>query len=71
MVDPLTPAKVVTDQVLEKTVTITKLNISKLSRYLGSDRPWRPGEALSAIRAYQTERVAKKSARKSVGKTHS
>jgi hypothetical protein len=64
MVDPMAPAKMVADLVLNKIVDVTGTKIPRLDEYLASDEPWRETEALRAIRAYQAERAAKKAARK-------
>jgi hypothetical protein len=56
-------AKTVADAVLAKIVEVTGVEIPRLEEYLASDGPWREAEALTAIRAYQADRAAKKAAR--------
>jgi len=63
MVEPLAPAKEVTDLVLQKITEVTGTKIPKLKEYLASDEPWREKEALIAIREYQAENARKKAER--------
>ena len=49
---------------LPKIVEVAGAEIPRLAEYLESDEPWREAEALTAIRAYQADRAAKKAARK-------
>ena len=53
-------AKGTADQVFQKIVEITGVDIRRLKEYLASDQPWREKEALSAIREYQAENARKK-----------
>ena len=45
---------------LTKIIEVTGTHIPRLDEYLASDEPRRETEALTAIRAYQAERAAKK-----------
>ena len=45
---------------LTKIIEVTGTHIPRLDEYFASDEPWRETEALTAIRAYQAERAAKK-----------
>ena len=62
MVEAQAPAKTVADLLLNKIVQVTGTKIPLLGEYLASEEPWRETEALAAIRAYQAERAAKKTA---------
>ena len=56
-------AKGTADQVFQKIVEITGVEIPRLKEYLASDKAWRESEAFSAIREYQADRARKKAER--------